>query len=235
VIRIKKIVTYFDGFYSLFFPNLCITCESVISGNEKLICTACRLSLPETGYHLPGINPVEELFAGRLAVEKATSLLFFDRGSRYRKLLHQLKYHGRSEVGMFLGRLIGSRLTESNISPIDVIVPVPLHPSRQRRRGFNQSRIIADGIAEILNKPVHDKVLQRKKYTTTQTRKGRFDRWKNVEGIFHCPDPGMMESKHILLVDDVVTTGSTLEAAGSALSICSNVKISVATAAYATT
>jgi len=181
------------------------------------------------------MNPVEELFQGRLAVEKATSLLFFDRGSRYRRLLHQLKYHGRKEAGMFLGRLIGSRLVESNLPPIDMIVPVPLHPSRMRRRGFNQSEVIASGIAEILDKPVNSKVLRRVKNTATQTRKGRFERWKNVEGIFHCPDPGKVESKHILLVDDVVTTGSTLEAAGSALLNCGNVKISVATAAYATT
>jgi ComF family protein len=232
---VKRILSYFESLFSLFFPKVCLTCGSAISGQETIMCTACRLSLPETGYYLPGPNPVEELFYGRLDVQKATSLLFFDRGSRYRKLLHQLKYKGCTEAGIFLGRLIGSRLKENDLTTFDLIVPVPLHRARLRRRGFNQSQVIAEGIAEIIGKPVHGNVLQRNKHTSTQTRKGRFDRWKNVEDIFHCLDPVWVESKHILLVDDVVTTGSTLEAAGTALMKCRGVKISVATAAYATT
>jgi ComF family protein len=232
---VRILQRYINDFISLFFPRLCLTCESPISGNESVICTNCRASLPETGFHRNRKNPVEELFYGRLRVEKAMSLLFFDRGSKYRKLLYHLKYKGRKEAGIFLGQLIGSRLKENDILPIDFIVPVPLHPVRHRRRGFNQSRVIADGIASILDKPVNEKVLARVKYTSTQTRRGRFERWQNVEGIFACPDPEKVESKHILLVDDVITTGSTLEAAGSVLLKYKGVKLSIASAAYTTT
>jgi ComF family protein len=232
---LRNLIKYFSDFVALFFPKTCLICESAISGNEKVLCTTCRTSLPETGFHLRGKNPVEELFYGRLLIEKAMSLLFFDRGSKYRRLLYQLKYKGRKEAGIFLGQLLGSRLKESNMLPVDIIVPVPLHPARLRRRGFNQSQIIAEGIASVLNTPVSDKALVRSKYTLTQTRKGRFERWQNVEGIFRCPDPKKVESKHVLLVDDVVTTGSTLEAAGSALLKFEGVRLSVATAAYTTT
>jgi ComF family protein len=231
---VKSIFKYFESFIALLYPKLCITCNKAVSGSEEFMCTSCRLSLPETGYHLPGINPVEELFYGRLNVEKASSLLFFDHGSKYRKILHQLKYHGRKDAGLFLGRLMGARLKEACLPSVDMIVPVPLHPVRMRRRGYNQSQVIAEGIAEVLKVPVQPKSLCRVRYTATQTRKNRFDRWKNVEGIFHCPDPVMVESKHILLVDDVITTGSTLEAAGATLLRISGVKISVVTAAYAT-
>lgn len=231
----KSLIKFLESFISLFFPRICLTCESSLSGNEKILCTSCRMSLPETGYHLPGSNPVEELFVGRLKVEKAISLLFFDKGSKYRKLIHQLKYKGRKEAGIFLGQLLGSRIAESNMPAIDLIVPVPLHPARLRRRGYNQSTIIAEGIASVLNKPIHDKALRRIKYTSTQTRRGRYDRWKNVEGLFECSNPHSIENKHILLVDDVVTTGSTLEAAGSSLLKHEGVRLSVATAAYATT
>jgi ComF family protein len=225
---------YIESFIALFFPRVCLTCEATLAGNEKILCTNCRISLPETGYHLPGNNPVEELFLGRLKVEKAFSLLFFDRGSKYRKLIHQLKYKGRKEAGLFLGELIGSRLMVSDLPPIDMIVPVPLHAARLRRRGYNQSTLIAEGIASILNKPLYEKALRRSKYTSTQTRRGRYERWKNVEGLFFCPDPIDIVNKHLLLVDDVVTTGSTLEAAGSSLLKYSGVRLSIATAAYAT-
>jgi ComF family protein len=232
LIILKK---YLDSLIALFFPRICITCSASLTGNEKILCTACRISLPETGYHLPGNNPVEELFLGRMKVEKAVSLLFFDRGSKYRKLIHHLKYKGRKEAGVFLGELIGSRLLESDMKAVDLIVPVPLHPARLRRRGFNQSTIIAEGIASVLNKPLHEKALRRSKYTSTQTRRGRYERWKNVEGLFICPSSAAVENKHVLLVDDVVTTGSTLEAAGSELLKCDGVRLSIATAAYATT
>jgi ComF family protein len=230
---LKTVAKFFESFFSLFFPRICLTCQSVLSGNETVLCTSCRASLPETDYHLPGKNPVEELFYGRLKLEKALALLFFDKGSKYRKLLHQLKYKGRKEAGIFLGHLLGSRIKVSNMPQIDFILPVPLHPARLRRRGYNQSRIIAEGIAEVLNVPVNDKALKRIHYTSTQTRRGRYERWQNVEGIFNCPDPLLVESKHILLVDDVITTGSTLEAAGTPLLKCKNVRISVAAAAYA--
>jgi ComF family protein len=193
-------------------------------------------SLPETGYHLGKTNPVDELFYGRIPVERAMSLLFFNKESKYRRILHKLKYQGHRDIGIFLGRLIGSRLKESDFRPLpDIIVPVPLHKAKLRRRGFNQSAVIAEGISEILGIPVREDILIRKTFTSTQTRKGRYDRWKNVEGIFSCSKARNIENTHILLVDDVVTTGATLEAAGSCLLSIPGTKLSVATAAYSTT
>jgi ComF family protein len=230
---LNPVLKYIDSFIALFYPRICLTCDAVLNLNEELLCTSCRILLPETGYHLKGNNPVEELLTGRLKVEKALSLLFFDKGSRYKKIIHHLKYKGRKEAGIFLGQMLGSRIDICDMPPIDLIVPIPLHPAKLRRRGYNQSAIIAYGIADILDKPVDEKTLQRVKYTSTQTRIGRYARWQNVEGMFRCTNPSSIEGKHILLVDDVVTTGSTLEAAGSTLLLTKNVKISVATAAYA--
>ena len=145
------------------------------------------------------------------------------------------KYKGQKEAGLFLGRLLGSRIKQSQLPAVDIIVPVPLHPIRYRRRGFNQSKIIADGVAEILEKPVVENALLRMKYTSTQTRRNRYERWQNVEGIFVCPDLQQISFKHILLIDDVITTGATLEAAGNALLKSEGVKLSIASAAYTTT
>jgi len=189
-------------------------------------------SLPETGYCIGEKNPVAELFYGRLNIEGAMALLFFDKGSKYRQLLYQLKYRDRREVGSFLGKLIGSRIQKSGFNSFDMIIPVPLHKAKFRRRGYNQSTIIANGISDILKKPVNEGILIRKIYTPTQTRRGRYDRWKNVEGIFDCSNTQLLENKHVLLVDDVVTTGSTMEAAGSCLLKIPGLKLSVTAAAY---
>ena len=192
-------------------------------------------SLPETGYHFGEKNPVEELFYGRIPVEHAMALLFFDKGSRYRRLIYQLKYQERKENGIFLGKLIGSRIRNSHFGTIDCIIPVPLHKAKLRRRGFNQSAIISQGISRILGIPVIENVLCRRSFTATQTRKGRYERWKNVEGIFECRNSCSIVNKRILLVDDVVTTGATLEAAGSCLLGIEGTRLVIATAAYSTT
>lgn len=192
-------------------------------------------SLPETGYQLGKRSLVEEMFYGRLPVKGAMALLFFDKGSKYRRLLYELKYHNRKENGIFLGKLIGSRIKESDYDGIDIIIPIPLHKAKLRKRGFNQSAVIANGIASILNIPVIEEVLFRKKFSATQTRKGRYERWKNVESIFSFRNTHLIENKHILLVDDVITTGATLEAAGSCLLKIPGTTLSVATAAYAST
>jgi ComF family protein len=192
-------------------------------------------SLPETGYHIGERNPVEELFYGRIPVEHAMALLFFNKGSRYRRLIYQLKYQERKENGIFLGKLIGSRLQDSHFGTIDCIIPVPLHRTKLRRRGYNQSAIISQGISQVLNVPVIENALYRRSFTATQTRKGRYERWKNVEGIFECRNPDLIKNKRILLVDDVVTTGATLEAAGSCLLEIEGVRLLLSAAAYSTT
>lgn len=223
---------YINSFIYLFYPRICVTCGSTLQGNENIICAWCMHSLPETGFHLSHNNPVMELFYGRIKLTRALSLLFFDKGSKYRQLIYQLKYKGRKEAGIFLGKMIGSRINESDIDKIGLIVPVPLHKSKLRRRGFNQSAVLAEGISLVLKVPVLPDALIRKVITSTQTRKGRFERWENVEGIFECKHPDRLEGKHVLLIDDVVTTGATLEAAAIPLLKIKGTHVSIATAAY---
>jgi len=201
-------------------------------GNESILCTACRHALPETRFHLSSANPVEKLFWGRIPVAYATSLLFFEKGNKYQSLIHQLKYNGKKEVGKFLGNLLGAALQNTRFDDAEVIVAVPLHKIKLRRRGFNQSDVIAQGISEITGKPVIKNVLKRKVNTKSQTKQKRYARWENVEGIFECLKPELIRHKHVLLVDDVVTTGATLEAAGSAILEAEGACLSIATTAY---
>lgn len=190
-------------------------------------------TLPETGFHMHSENTVEKLFWGRIKIENATAFLFYDKQSKYGHLLHAFKYKGYKEIGLFLGELLGSRLLSTSFNEIDLIVPIPLHLGKLHSRGFNQSEVFGQGIARVLNKPVVDGALKRKIFTSTQTRKGRFDRWKNVEGIFEVVNPDLLKNKHILLIDDVVTTGATLEAAGNEILKVEGTKLSIATLAYA--
>jgi ComF family protein len=209
-----------------------MACGTSLLGNEDILCTGCRLSLPETGFHNTPGNPVEQIFWGRMKVEYATSLLFFDKGSKYRRLLHQLKYHSQKNVGVFLGKLLGTRLLNTDMNTVDMIIPIPLHPVKFRRRGFNQSEEIAKGIAYIMKKPIDCSTLKRIKHRSSQTYKGRYDRWENAEGIFTVTAPELLRNKHILLIDDIVTTGATLEAAGTVILRIEGTRLSIATLAY---
>ena len=190
-------------------------------------------TLPETGFCNSSENPVEKLFWGRIKVENASAFLFYDKQSKYGHLLHEFKYKGYQEIGLFLGELFGSRLINTSYNDIDLIVPIPLHFSKLRSRGFNQSEIFGAGISKALSKPFMGNVLRRNIFTSTQTRKGRYDRWKNVEGIFSVINPELIRNKHILLIDDVVTTGATLEAAGTEILKIEGTKLSIAALAYA--
>jgi len=201
-------------------------------GNEGILCTTCRLSLPETNFHHFSDNPVEKIFWGRMRVEYATSLLFFDKGSKYRHMLHELKYKGKREVGVFLGKLMGARLLETEMKTIDFIIPIPLHPLKLKKRGFNQSEEIAKGVAMAMKKPIVSNSLKRIRHSSSQTYKGRFDRWKNTEGIFDVENAELLMNKHILLIDDIVTTGATLEAAGSSILKIEGTRLSIATIAF---
>jgi len=201
--------------------------------NEKLICTECYILIPRTNYHLKPDNPVSQLFWGRCMIEQAAAFSFYTRDSRIRKLIHQLKYKGIREVGSELGRIYARTLKSSGfLNDIDLIIPVPLHPSKKRQRGFNQSDLISLGISEVSGIPMESELLVRKTVTKTQTRKTRYDRWTNVEDIFRVTDQDRIMNMHILLVDDVITTGSTLEACASELLKVENVKVSVAALAY---
>lgn len=222
-----------QDFLSLIYPNLCLSCENVLMKQEHLICTNCLIQLPRTYYHLVSDNPVEMIFWGRVKIEKATSWFTFQKGSRYQKLMHQLKYKGMRVVGVELGRKFGAELLENNyFGEVDFLIPVPLHPKKEQKRGYNQSLAIADGMAQMLKKDICTDILVRNYYSETQTRKGRFERWENVSELFGVINNEKLVGKHVLLVDDIITTGSTIEACAAALLKSSNVKVSVATLGY---
>jgi len=222
-----------DDFISLLFPRLCFGCGNHLMRNETLICTECFVMIPRTNYHLKPDNLVEQLFWGRCMIEKAAAFSYYTRDSRIRRLIHQLKYKGVKEIGPELGRIYASTLKSSGfLDDIDIIIPIPLHPSKKRQRGFNQSDLISQGISDVSGIRVDTKLLVRKTVTKTQTRKSRFDRWTNVQDIFRVTDEKRLKDLHILLVDDVITTGSTIEACANEILKAENTKVTVAALAF---
>ena len=228
----QQVKEYAIDFFRLFFPAVCAACGRNLVKKEHHICTHCLYYLPRTRYHFERDNPVSQLFWGRVNIENATSFFFFHKKSKYQNLIHNIKYRGQKDTGKEMGRIFGYELKESPLFyDIDAITFVPLHKKKEKARGFNQSEWIALGMAESLNKRVY-RLLDRQKYSSTQTRKGRYDRWKNVEDIFQLKAGFSLHNKHILLVDDVVTTGSTLEACASVLLDHTHARVSVATLGF---
>jgi len=218
----------------LLFPRLCVVCGDKLIEQEQWICLHCLHHIPRTNFHLETENRVAQLFYGRTPIEYATSFFYFSKGSKYQSLLHNLKYKGLKELGAEIGKHFGIDLMQSSgFSSVDVICPVPLHPQKEKKRGYNQSWWIASGMARQMQKELSDDNLKRITATETQTRKNRFERWQNVEGIFELSNPEAFSGKHILLVDDVVTTGSTLEACAQAIHSKTNARVSIATLATA--
>jgi len=219
---------------NLFFPNVCQACGDALGRQEKIMCISCQVKLPKTGFHLHEDNPVSRVFWGRVNLNAATSFLFFNKGGNVQELIHALKYKNKKEVGVLLGELFGYELNQSPLfKNIDLIIPVPLHPRKYRKRGFNQSETIATGISRAIKAAVDFNNFIRLVNTDSQTRKSRYNRWENVKGVFGIRDEETLQNKHILLVDDVLTTGATLEACAATLLELENTKVSVATLAYA--
>ena len=196
--------------------------------NEKLICTNCYIAIPRSNFHLETDNVVEKIFWGRCKLERAAAFSIYNRDSRIRKLVHNMKYRGVREIGLELGRMYGNDLAKSEfLKGVDLIIPVPLHPSKERKRGFNQSMEIAKGLSTATGIPIESGSLLRTPVRQTQTKLTRIDRWSNVEGIFYVKDLDKIANKHLLLVDDVITTGATIESCATELLKGENTLVSV--------
>ncbi len=207
-----------SDFVSLFFPRHCLACLGALAKGEEIICTRCIAELPKTNYHSQPTNPVEEKLAGRLPVKYGWAFLKFRKGGIVQHLLHQMKYNNHPEVGVMLGRIFGHDLQKAGLaSEFDVIVPVPLHEGRKRKRGYNQSAKMAEGLSYSMNIPLDESLSVRKLKTSTQTRKSKMERWENVKDVFTVSGNQSVAGKRILLVDDIITTGATLEACGQHL------------------
>jgi len=225
---------WLQDFISLFYPNLCWSCEEVIYQANEGVCPNCALTLPYTNFHDDPENVINKVFWGRLPLMGATTLFFFNKQTRVQRLIHKLKYKNKPEVGVLLGEVLGNQLLNSTtFNSIDVVIPVPLHPAKKKKRGYNQAASIAQGIAKAMKNTCEDDGMIRTKHTETQTRKTRAERVKNMRGVFS-PNPKLnLEGKNILLVDDVLTTGSTLESCALELLQIPNIKLWVATLAFA--
>jgi ComF family protein len=219
---------------NLLYPEVCAACNAALFRGEMVVCTQCLYQLPKTNYHLEPGNPIEKVFWGKTRVSSATALYFFNKGERVQHLVHRLKYDGEKEVGELTGRILGGDLLLSPaFSTVKAVVPVPLHASKLRTRGFNQAECIARGISESLSVPIYPDFLVRRKATETQTRKSRYQRFENVDRIFEVNPKYHRSPDHYLLVDDVITTGSTLTACADALLEIPDAKVSIAALAYA--
>jgi ComF family protein len=223
-----------NSFLHLVFPHVCEGCGSDVVDDHELLCLKCLGSLPKTGFQFHSNNIVEKMFWGRLPVREACAQYYFTKESMMQHLMHQLKYKGNKELGIYLGKLIGQSLKQTNrFSAIDALIPLPLFPSKEKKRGYNQATILCYGISEIINKPVLENVVIRTTHTETQTRKNRVARWQNMEGRFLLKEPSKLENKHVLLVDDVITTGASLEACGKEILKAEGLGLSICTLCYA--
>lgn len=216
----------------LFFPVYCAACDNSLHKNERVICTTCRHKLPLLNFHKVNDKKVEKVFYGRIPLENATSLLIFEKDGLVQNLIHNLKYRGREEVGVELGKWLGGILCQiPEYQKIDYVVPVPIHRKRYQERGYNQVTKFGKEIASSLQARYTEKVLKKKLYHTKQSKFGRIARWKNIAETFGLKNDSILTNKHVLLVDDIVTTGATIEACCDVLLKIPNIKISVATMA----
>jgi ComF family protein len=218
----------------LFLPLRCAGCDDALLAHERSICLTCTEDMPLTRFHHDPGNPVEQLFWGRLELASATAFLHFDKRGMVQHMLHRLKYKGDRAVGLELGRRMAHELMVSpRFSSVERIVAVPLHPGKERQRGYNQSQVLVDGMLEEWGLPITSNGLLRVVRTPSQTRKGRLDRWLNVKNAFDVPGGSDLEGRHVLLVDDVVTTGATLESCVKAMLRIPGTRVSIATVAFA--
>ncbi|MDB4036936.1 phosphoribosyltransferase family protein [Polaribacter sp.] len=221
-----------DLFY-LFYPNICANCKEQLLQNEKVICTFCRHDLPLTNFKNYTRNKVSSIFSGRITIEKAYALLFFRKQGITKNLIHDLKYRGNEGVGVFFGNWIGEIVAKNKeFSTVDFIVPVPIHAKKKKIRGYNQVTKFGEYLSMHLKVPLNEDVLIRQSATKTQTLKSRFERFNDLESKFSARNTSIFKEKHILIIDDVITTGATLEACAKELLKTPGIKISILTMSY---
>ena len=218
----------------LFFPKVCYTCYDQLLDFEHYVCTRCRHRLPITNFHFTNSDTIKKTLYGRVQLEQATALLYFEKKGIVQQLIHNLKYRGHEDIGVFLGQWLGGELKRCNAyKDIDVVIPVPIHKQKLKQRGYNQVAKFAIEISKALNVEYFDNCLVKISHTESQVRKKRFARWQIHNEQFSIKNSTLIEGKHILLVDDIITTGATLESCISILKTVQNVKISIATMAIA--
>jgi ComF family protein len=235
--RIKEL---FPDFLALLYPSLCFACDDVLLSGEFDFCTDCRTNLPYLSYHLPdpaqaaATSPLNRRFWGKVPVEHALAYLQFVAKGRVQHLLHRLKYDDQPEIGRILGRWFGAELAQAGYAAeFDALVPVPMHPAKQRRRGYNQATCFAEGLGESLALPIWETALVKSKETESQTRKNRLSRWENVDHGFEAAVGSQLIGQRVLLVDDVLTTGATLEVCAGVALAAGAASVSVVTIATA--
>ena len=228
------ITSLFDDFISLIYPKICLGCNNSLLKHEQCICTICQFHIPKTNHFKEKKNDLQKLFWGKVQLNHAAALYEFVKDSPLQKMIHALKYEENQEVGIYLGKQIAYEIEDSTLlKGIDYIIPVPLHPKKEKLRGYNQSMSIAKGIQEILKTEIEITILQRTVDTESQTKKNKYSRWENVGNVIEIRDLEKLKHKHILLIDDVVTTGSTLESCVTTLQQIEGIKVSIVTIAIA--
>lgn len=223
-----------QDFLALIYPRNCVACGNSLYKHEEQLCNYCYTHLPKSNFHKHEKNPVATLFYGRTPLLLASSFYVFQKKGNIQKVLHAIKYKHNKDLAVLVGKWYAEDLKSSNIiSKADFIIPVPLHHKKFKMRGYNQSEEFARGLSEGLKIPLNTSVLKRKEFTQTQTKKSKYERWENVEDVFELIMPETFEKKHIIIVDDVITTGATIEACCQLLQQIKGIQISVLSIAYA--
>ena len=230
---IKTLHTYTKDLLHLFFPHYCEGCGNDVVQTDQLLCLQCLAKLPETRFFESPGNPVEKTFYGRLQIQSAGTAYYFTKDSLMQHLITELKYQGKQDIGKYLGRMAAMQMQKSDrFNNIDITIPLPLNDKKLQKRGYNQATAIAEGMSELLNIPVISNAVVRKLITETQTKKDRVSRWQTMQDVFEVKHRSALENKHVLLVDDIVTTGATLEACGNVILQVTGSKLSLATVAW---
>jgi len=226
-------MNFLKEIFNIFYPEICLCCKDPLTTNEQSICLKCRHDLPLTNFTREKNNLVEKIFYGRFPIEEATSLFYFLKKGKVQQLMHELKYNNQQQIGNLIGNWLGEEILESKrFNDVDCIIPVPLHKKKKKIRGYNQVSTFGKSLSFKLNIPFYEDVLIKTSSTKTQTKKLRFDRWKNAEHQFIIKNKELIKNRHILLIDDIITTGATLEACLNTLEKSDNTKVSIATMAY---